>query len=345
MIYLEYSSKDEISGEVNYPIVKTKGSTLMKISDRFLDYGLTGGFFWTVQIILLLIFYPTAWHSMATIAIGAIPQQLAGSANAIFGALGIIAIFFTGALLDLFSPLYALPEMFTIRKHLISNKDWLKDEVIKYPSPKYDLEKMCIFQDDAIDNHNDIEWMCSVVNGPPKIKHQNSYLVFIRTYPRLYLKYKFLSLTEKRELVQHCQNFIAFFNSYLLKRSDASQLESLMDQMHLWSTMRAFSSAISLLSLELLVLLAVKVISPPLPDLRSQIGIALAVSLILIIFFHQKLADYIISKSFSRLCTTMLSLVYLTTIQESEEKPSSSQQMSPSAQEVNQGNVVKEMVG
>jgi hypothetical protein len=71
----------------------------------------------------------------------------------------------------------------------------------------------------------------------------------------------------------------------------------------------------------------------------------LAVSLSLIILFHKKFADYIISKSFSRLCMTMLSLVYLTTIQQSENKPSSSQQMIPSAKEVSQDNVVKETIG
>ena len=203
---------------------------------------------------------------------------------------------------------------------------------------------MCIFQVDAIDNDSDLEWICAVVNKPPKIEHQDSYLLFIRSYPRQYLKYKFLSRTEKRELVQHCQSFIAFFNSYLLKHSDASQLELLMDQMHLWGAIRAFSSAITLLSLELPILLGIKLVFTPLPDLRLQIGIVLAVSLILIILFHKRFADYIISKSFSRLCLTMLSLVYLTAIQQSEEKPSSSQQMIPSAQEGSRDNIAKETV-
>jgi hypothetical protein len=78
----------------------------MKISDRFLDYGLTGGFFLTVQIILLLHFFPQMWHgilSMTTV----IPSTLNGSINTILAALGIVAIFFTGAILDLFAPFYA----------------------------------------------------------------------------------------------------------------------------------------------------------------------------------------------------------------------------------------------
>jgi len=146
-------------------------------------------------------------------------------------------------------------------------------------------------------------------------------------------------------LVQRCQSFIAFFNSYLLKHSEASQLELLMDQMHLWRAMRAFSSAITLLSLELIVLLGVNLVFPPLPDLRLQIGIVLVISLILIILFHKKFADYIIGKSFSRLCMTMLSLVYLTAIQQPGENPSSSQQIIHSAQEVSQDNGVKGTIG
>lgn len=300
----------------------------MKISDRFLDYGLTGGFFWAVQIILLILFFPSIWHTMGVMAIGAIPENLSGSANSIFAALGIIAIFFTGALLDLFAPFYSLAEMFEIRKHLVSeaNREWLKKEVKnskKFLIAQKYLETLCILQDNNIDGYSGIEWICFLSDNSEKIESKKSSLLRVLSYPRKYFSYLFLSYPKTRELVQACQSFIAFFNSYLLKNSEASQLEMLMDQMHLWRAMRAFATAITLLSFELVALLIGTIVLSPLPDLKVRIVIVLIISLSFSFIFYKFIANYIIRISFSRLCITMLSLMYLTIAPSQEDSPSS----------------------
>src|SRR5437660_1307072 len=161
----------------------------MKISDRFLDYGLTGGFFLTVQIIILASFFPQMWHSVIEV----IPSALNGSINTILAALGIVAISFTGALLDLFAPFYAYSEMYDIRKHLILNKVWLQRSIVQsYPDLKNDLEAFCIFQDN-IDKLNDSEWLQTVITERFKSSSEKTLL------QRVWQGFRDLSLSSREK--------------------------------------------------------------------------------------------------------------------------------------------------
>ncbi len=285
----------------------------MKISDRFLDYGLTGGFFLTVQIILLMFFFPRMWQGIWTMT-AVIPSAFNGSINTILAALGIVAIFFTGALLDLFAPFYAYSEMFEIRKHLILNKVWLQRSIVQsYPDLKNDLEDFCIFQDD-IDKLNDSEWLQTVIKKRFKTSSE-------KTVPqRVWQSFKDLSWysREKREVVSMCQRLVAFFHSYIFINSDASQLEMLVDRMHLWQTIRAFSTAITILCFEFIVLFWGSTLLIPSQELLQRIGIALLLSLIVIAII-ERYARYLIDRSFTRVCMTLFSLVYFVSQKPSEQ--------------------------
>lgn len=288
----------------------------MKISDRFLDYGLTGGFFLTIQVILLVYFVPHTWQSISAMII---PTSLQGSVNTILAALGIVAIFFTGALLDLFAPFYAYAEMYEIRMHLILNKDWLQSTIVHaYANLSKDLEMLYIFQKDDIDKKNSIEWIQTAVkdrvgSAPDKTLPQ-----------RIWRSFRDLSWSspEKRELVQACQRLVAFFHSYIFTNSDASQLEMLVDRMHLWQTIRAFSTAITILSVEFVLLLWWSIISSLSQVSLPQIGIAALISVILLAVV-ERYARYLIMKAFSRVCMTLFSLVYLVSQKPSKENASS----------------------
>ncbi|MGH2496432.1 MAG: hypothetical protein ACRDIV_17170 [Ktedonobacteraceae bacterium] len=292
----------------------------MKISDRFLDYGLTGGFFLTVQVILFMHFVPQAWQGISVMT-ATIPSALDGSINTILAALGIVTIFFTGALLDLFTPFHALAEMYEIRKHLILNNDWLQDAIIKsYTNLNMDLETLCILQkrDGDIDTLNSRKWLQAVVKKRFKSSAE-------RTLPqRVWQGFRDLSWIspEKRELVLTCQKLVAFFHSFIFINCDASQLEILVDRMHLWQTIRAFSTAITILSIEFIIFLWGSIILSLSQEPLQRMGIALFISLILIAIID-RYARRLINKAFSRVCITLFSLVYLVSKKQSEQNCSS----------------------
>jgi hypothetical protein len=253
----------------------------MKISDRFLNYGLTGGFFLTLQMALLLSFFPEIWPKMVDLVI---PPVLQGSVNTVLSALGIVAIFFTGALLDLFVPFYAYAEMYEIRQHLLLNKDWLQEALVaSSPVLKKDLETLCIFQDQTVDALNSRKWIKAFLDG---YRRSNSQKPWPRRVWQNLRDWSWFSPV-KGALVAECQRLVAFLHSYIFLHSEVSQLEMLVTRMHLWQIIRAFSTAIILLSVELGVLVVRHLIlnSYQLPLYQtlltlflSGIAIALAIS-------------------------------------------------------------------
>src|ERR1700733_1235339 len=72
----------------------------MKISDRFTDYGLIGGFFWLLQLGLWCVF--KAMTPMDLIHfIDTNFKMLPTSVTSLLGVLGLILVFVTGVVLDL----------------------------------------------------------------------------------------------------------------------------------------------------------------------------------------------------------------------------------------------------
>jgi len=100
----------------------------MQISSRFTEYGLTGGFFWICQFILL-------WYSgkiqllLSNLPIVHIPNEISQIASAaitgLVGSLGIISVFVAGLLLDLLAVIFRPVEMRVFQRHLERNRSWL----------------------------------------------------------------------------------------------------------------------------------------------------------------------------------------------------------------------------
>jgi len=85
----------------------------MQIGSRFTEYGLTGGFFWICQLLVLTYHgqAKTFLSYISTVELPKIPDptwQIGSTAiSTLVGALAIVAVFVTGLLLDLF-PLHGL---------------------------------------------------------------------------------------------------------------------------------------------------------------------------------------------------------------------------------------------
>jgi hypothetical protein len=204
--------------------------------------------------------------------------------------------------------------MFEIRKHLIANKVWLQATIIKsYPELKSDLETFCILQENSEEPDNKV-WLQMVIKSRFKSASE-------KTVPQqVWQHFKDLSWNapEKREVVYMCQRLVAFFHSFIFTNSDVSQLEMLVDRMHLWQTIRAFSTAITILSFEFIILFWLSIFSFSSQELLQQIGIAVLLTLIAIAIVA-RYARYIINRSFSRVCMTLFSLVYFVAKKSSQE--------------------------
>jgi hypothetical protein len=103
----------------------------LRISDRWLDYALVGGFFWLWQVALAgVTFGEDAWTGFCTALKGGLdilPGPALSPLTALLGALALIAVFVTGVLLDLLASAWLRSwELMAFTKYLRENKTWLE---------------------------------------------------------------------------------------------------------------------------------------------------------------------------------------------------------------------------
>jgi hypothetical protein len=103
-------------------------------------------------------------------------------------------------------------------------------------------------------------------------------------------------------LVRPYERLWSFFTSYVVVLSGSAQLTLLVDQYSLWRTARAIATALYLISAETLFVVPL-LVDPP-------IGLAVLVSLASLAATF--LSVYITLGTYSRLCFTLFSLVYVT---------------------------------
>ena len=109
---------------------------MLSLGARYLDYGLTGGFFLFVGTTLFGWLYPAAalalvdafWKILPTGEVKALETSL----NGLFASLVIVCVFATGLLLDLLGSLLVFFEADVFVKHLRRNKGWIGPLVAKY---------------------------------------------------------------------------------------------------------------------------------------------------------------------------------------------------------------------
>jgi hypothetical protein len=198
----------------------------MQFDRRFADYGLAGGFFLICQLIVLWAFgygqtifdkLPALRLPLPTDTFSMVGPIITGFA----GALGVIAVFVVGLLLDLLASLFfRSTEMRVFARHLSRNSDWLINLVEAHKA-------YCGTDYETIQG----------AYPDPSIARQ--YLAGVRAGFDVYVFWK----REKRErfvasvklslgwgLVRPYERLWSFFTSYVVVLSGSAQLTLLVDQ-------------------------------------------------------------------------------------------------------------------
>jgi hypothetical protein len=266
----------------------------MKISDRFTDYGLIGGFFWLLQFALMATFgIRRFWlagevHSLETLLKDLPPGALPPLA-ALVGALALTAIFATGLLLDLFGSTYFRgTEMNVFIWYARRNALWVQR--------LFDQHKDYI--------QNDWSVLFSAAIGVPHWKKQISAVIRLELmFWNRRVREEYASLISKgRATLQAYTEMQAFLISYVLVVSGSGNIEFLSTQLSLWTTSRAISTAVGLAALEPILFFSLFGSAP-----RAAFFIAEGMAAIL-----TWLAIAITRSAHGRACSTLFSLAYVT---------------------------------
>ena len=260
----------------------------MQISSRFTEYGLTGGFFWICQFIFLWYIgqIQSWWSNLSTVQIPTgISQISSGAVTGLVSALGIIAIFVAGLLLDLLAAYFKPLEMRVFYRHLVSNRDWLSRLIADhngycgtdYAKFERRYSGSSYFKDTLAGLNIFLYWN--------RERRQRYHAVWRRGWGwRL------------RRPYERLWNFLA---SYVIVASGSSQLSLMLDQYYLWRAGRAISIVLLIVFFEFQYLTEL----PPLVRVVFPLGIT-------------SLAMLITLGTYFRLCFTLFALVYVTQEQE-----------------------------
>ena len=280
----------------------------MRISNRFIDNGVTGGFFLAGQFILLALWGLTGWIKPLTDL--TVSSFLQPTVNTLLAALGIISIFFFGLLLDLlatgFSP-FIQEEIISMKSHLDHNQDWLEET----------LEKEDTYFKEGCDKFKD----AYVALFGAKKYNRNLY---IRLFHHQWMERRHRSsLSDKAQEEKLTVNYYRlryFFNSYVLLNSGLPQLDTLTDQVHLWRASRAICIATVVWAFELpivlLIWLAEAVFARQwLPDLATVVHFIISWPVLFVLTF---LTFSMTNTAFARMCSTLFSLTRVTYVKKEE---------------------------
>jgi|SRR5215510_5575417 len=253
----------------------------MQISSRFTEYGLTGGFFWISQFILLWYYgkIQVLQSYLSAIQIPPGISQIGFTAiTGLVSALGIIAVFVAGLLLDLFAVYFKPMEMRIFQQHLARNRDWLGRLIADHKS-------YCGADYEEFEREGG----------------HFSFKVFRQWRPNILRWWK------------PYERLWSFLASYVVVESGSSQLGLMLDQYYLWRTGRAISAVLFIVSLEIFASLHILLFRSSLTELPFSVFLPI-VSLI-----STFLMITITQETYSRLCFTLFSLVYVTQDKRNEE--------------------------
>jgi hypothetical protein len=204
----------------------------MKVWDRYAEYALIGGLFWIGMFIAAAMIVSdqanainsllNSVNNILTKLPPGVSSDLLPVITSLLSALGIIAVFCTGMLIDIISPIFFTPfEIYYFKRFL--------------------LEKNC----------NHIE---KIFEGDKSSSMYTDYVLFSTT-PILFSKNKHFSQWPKQR--HRYIKLFALMTSYCLKNSETGVLEDLKDRLVLWRTGRALGGSIFLLAIVINCLLIV----------------------------------------------------------------------------------------
>ena len=258
----------------------------MQIDRRFADYGLTGGFFLICQLGLLwaLGYWPRILNELQALRLPSDTSLLAPIITGFAGALAVIAVFVAGLLLDLLASLFRGLEMRIFSRHLDRNSDWITAfiEAHKaYCGTDYDRFQRAFHELAAF--------------GTPGLR--NVYTSFTLWKRESRLRYvESMKVSWGWGVALQYERLSSFFTSYIVVQSGSAQLTLMADQYSLWRTARAIATALYLFVVEVFIVFAV-LREAILVQLLALLGLGLAV--------------LIVQGTYSRLCFTLFSLMYV----------------------------------
>ncbi len=282
----------------------------MRISDRFIDNGVVGGFLLAGQFILLALWGLTGWIKPVTDFL-TVPASLQLTVNILLSALGITSIFFFGLLLDLFStafPPFHQEEMVILKKHIDQNQ-WLVETIAREDT---NFKKV---YDDFIDSYNHL----------PEGENRGLYIGFFhqliylthQMMERLHRRNKSVKAPQDQEKKDPKVGYIKlrnFFKFYVLLNSAQPQPDTLTDPEHWWRASRAICVATVVWALEpplvLLIWLVEAVFAQQyLPHLATVVSFILSwFALLLLPFVTLNMTN----TAFDFMCYTLFSLTHVT---------------------------------
>lgn len=264
----------------------------MLISERYSEYGITGAFFWIIQIFMLIKFYDDSplsiwqnWMSEIAPFFSAIPDILQVSVAGVLGAIGIMAIFIAGLLLDLLGILLSFQERIVFTKQLIQSKFWLQ--------PFTEKNKSFLGSDYEI-----------LISSPESLWHSEKNHT-LKSFLRIFFFKSRRDVNRYREAFSRLQSLLI---SNVMIYSDTSKLEFFNNHIHLWRTTRELCVAVYVFTFEFGIIFTHG------QNHGSLYGfILISINLILVI-----LSTIILRLSYSRMCSTLFALLYL--IEEQKKK-------------------------
>jgi hypothetical protein len=300
----------------------------MLISDKYSEYGVTGAFFWVTQLFVILVISEKpleiwrAWMMIIEPFFEVIPATLKVSIAGVLAALGIMAIFVAGLLLDLLGSYYIIPETFIFRHQIEKNRDWLSHFVEENSSfIKEDFDYFL--------THPENFWKFE----------KYRFGIFPGTSPRSYLPFQKRVLPPKDyQEYQNLYRFAESYNrlqsllmSYISVNPVTPNMNAFYDQIQLWRTSKAISFALLIVAIEIFLNFSFKIMKDMLTALgdffmsiNSSTGqvsvqgyvlnellslfLLLTFSVIFLIIYYFSVA--IANQSYFRMCSNLFAIVY-----------------------------------
>jgi hypothetical protein len=266
----------------------------MKISDRFTDYGVIGGFFWMLQFALWAS-HSSGWAGLLkqfTNTINLVPPSASPSFVALLGAVGLIVVFTTGMLLDLFGSAYFRTwEATVFTNHVRRHLHWFQKVM--------DLSKDYV-QDDVA---------TLLANLSLSVQMRMSLKLFRFWNSRDMANYwrSFRDAWRARDAYIRTQSFLL---STVLLGSEASKVELLSTQMSLWNTARAVAAATMFCTVELILFPGGFALR------RWMVPSGPFFVLMLVCPF---IAIFVSLSAYQRVCSTLFALTYIVCEQQQRE--------------------------
>jgi hypothetical protein len=268
----------------------------MQIDRRFADYGLTGGFFLISQLGLLwaLGYWPSILNALQALRLPSDTSLLAPIITGFAGAVALIAVFVAGLILDLLASLFRGVEMRMFARHLDLNSHWITAFLEAHKA-------YCGV---------DYETFQRTFDDPPLLTRLRLNLTYALTLWKRESRLRYAAAVKVGWgwglLASEYERLLSFFTSYIMGQSGSAELTLMADQYSLWRAARAIAMALYLFIFEIFSVLWFQTYFGTNPE-----PLIVYFTVLLFYFLGLGLIFLIIQGTYSRLCFTLFSLVYV----------------------------------